>query len=443
MSDDVFEKMATGMTGRFWPLVDGEPAEPDFHGFIRRDDDGYWLVELEGWRTAGDGTDLVGPFPDAMVGLLGGGTVFLSDLQRWTHTPVWIGQRIHVIKAWFATALTGVDILNVHADGIVLAESLFPNQRPWARYPPPDWRQREASDPLGVGVSLDLPTGVETRLSVGNKMTLTVLPTWWSEPEVDQLHIGTGLSLALSTHEPAPSRLYVKTLEQLQDLIGLCWGGRVLPIPGKGKVNDDQEEAGKFWAQPLFETHHGELANLAHPFPAVSLDHLGGPRALLRWLILCRYYSRATRGVAESMYVGASVETRVLNTMSAVGYWVTRHHGSEPWARVHLSNKHNSNQLWRLAKHLLPTFQNWVGGGEAFSKRLWWDYDQLRHNPAHTIDYGLLHAFTIGARLMLIAALLDKVAGSTVPSERFAKHYWQVGKRLRELLADQARCAVP
>ena len=41
----------------------------------------------------------------------------------------------------------------------------------------------------------------------------------------------------------------------------------------------------------------------------------------MRWLILCRYFSRATRGVAEGMYVGASVETRVLNTMSAVGYW--------------------------------------------------------------------------------------------------------------------------
>jgi hypothetical protein len=144
MSDEVFEKMATGMTGRFWPL-EGEPTEPDFHGFIRRDDDGYWLVELEGWRTAADGSDLVDPFPSAMVGMLGGGTVFLSDLQRWTHTPVWIGQSIHVVKAWFATAVTGVDILNVHADGIVLAESLFPNQRPWARYPPPNWRRREAS----------------------------------------------------------------------------------------------------------------------------------------------------------------------------------------------------------------------------------------------------------------------------------------------------------
>ena len=150
----------------------------------------------------------------------------------------------------------------------------------------------------------------------------------------------------------------------------------------------------------MFETHHGVQADLSQPFPAVNLPQLGGPRAFVRWLILCRYFSRATSGVAEGMYVGASVETRVLNTMSAVGYWVTRHHGSEPWARVHLSNRHNSNQLRRLVKHLLPTFQGWVGDGEVFSKRLWWDYDQLRHDPAHTVDYAALYAFTIGARLM-------------------------------------------
>src|SRR5215211_844752 len=33
---------------------------------------------------------------------------------------------------------------------------------------------------------------------------------------------------------------------------------------------------------------------------------------------------------------------------------------------------------------------------------------------------------TIAARLMLIAELLNKVAGSTVPGERVVAHYWQV-----------------
>ena len=273
-------------------------------------------------------------------------------------------------------------------------------------------------------------------------MTLTMRPTWWTEPEIDQWRIGTGLSLSLSTAAPTRSKVYVETLERLQDLIGLCWGGRVLPIPGKGKVNDAQEEPGRFWAQPLFDAHHGQLADLSNPFPAVCLPELGGPRAFVRWLILCRYYSRATRGVAEGMYVGASVETRVLNTTSAVAYWVGCHRHRADWARVK-QGRHNTNELWRLVKHLQPAFGDWVGDGGAFSKRLWWDYDQLRHDPTHTTDYGLLHAFTIGARLMLIADLLNKVAGSTVPSERIAKRYWQVGDALKELLADEGRCTVP
>ena len=47
--------------------------------------------------------------------------------------------------------------------------------------------------------------------------------------------------------------------------------GVELPIPGQGKVNDAQEETGRFWAQPLFETQHGVQADLSHPFPAVNL----------------------------------------------------------------------------------------------------------------------------------------------------------------------------
>ena len=38
-----------------------------------------------------------------------------------------MGQRLDVIRLWFATALTGVDVNNVKADGIVLAESRFLN----------------------------------------------------------------------------------------------------------------------------------------------------------------------------------------------------------------------------------------------------------------------------------------------------------------------------
>jgi hypothetical protein len=46
LSDDIFETMAVGMIGRFWPLIDGRPQVPVMHGAVRRDEDGYWVLDV-------------------------------------------------------------------------------------------------------------------------------------------------------------------------------------------------------------------------------------------------------------------------------------------------------------------------------------------------------------------------------------------------------------
>ena len=43
---------------------------------------------------------------------------------------------------------------------------------------------------------------------------------------------------------------------------------------------------------------------------------------------------------------------------------------------------------------------------------------------------------------MLIAALLNKVAGTTVPGEQIAHHFWQLRDSVKELLDDEERCKV-
>jgi hypothetical protein len=55
MRDEIFHEMAAGMIGRFWPLIAGVPEQPGIHGAIRRDEEGYWVVDLEGWRSIGEG----------------------------------------------------------------------------------------------------------------------------------------------------------------------------------------------------------------------------------------------------------------------------------------------------------------------------------------------------------------------------------------------------
>jgi hypothetical protein len=50
--------------------------------------------------------------------------------------------------------------------------------------------------------------------------------------------------------------------------------------------------------------------------------------------------------------------------------------------------------------------------------------------------------FTLAARTLLIASVLDKVAGTTLPSERIAAYYWQLRDLVKELLDDKNRCMV-
>jgi hypothetical protein len=182
------------------------------------------------------------------------------------------------------------------------------------------------------------------------------------------------------------------------------------------------------------------LADLSTPFPAIYLPDLGGPPAFARWLELCRDYRRATRGVSEGLYVGASAETRLLNTVTAISYWVGSHRRTQAWTAVKHRNKEDDVRL--LVDHMLPRFESWFGDGGQFSARLWWDYNQLKHDPAHAIDYTLVSVFTSAARLLLIGDLLDTVAGTTKPSKRIADHYWQLRDGVQEILQDPERCRV-
>lgn len=440
MSKDVLAPMASGMIGRFWPVVDGKLEMPAIHGAVRRDDEGYWQVDLEGRRTAQEGEGPDRGVPDTLIGMLGGATVFLSDKRRWQDFRLSSGQRVHVVRIRYETVVTGLDVTTVAADGILSAEAVFPDQMRWASYQVPDLRWREESEPLGAGWSLDMAKYPQTEHDIGSGMTLKVRASWRADWELDRLSMPFGLSLLLSATHPKPSVEFVTTLELFQDLISLCWGGRVPCIPGEGKVNEAQEEPGQFWSRRLLKDQPAGGADLG-ALPAVHLEDLGGPEAFGRWLELCRKYKRATRGVSEGLYVGASAEVRLLNTATATVYWVAKNRHIVDWADLKQDDK--ENDVRRLVMHQLPMFEDWVGDGERFSARFWWDYNSLKHNPTHEVDYRVVSVFTHSVRLMLIGSLLDRVADSTAPSERIAAHYWNLRDATKQLLAEGGRADVP
>lgn len=310
------------------------PVQP---GAIRRDEDGYWIVDLEWTREAGERQPEI---PSSMVAGLGDTKVLLTDIMQSETRPGPEIQTINVIRLSFATVVTGPDISTVESAGIVEAGVLFPNQMEWASYLRPDWRYRHNDDPLGEGCSLDFPTYSESNLAIGRGMRLAVRGTWLGGYDLEQLHIPSGPTLKLSAKTPTPTAEFIKTFLSLQDLISICWDGRVAPTPGAGRVNAAQEKLGLFYSRYLAEPYPAPLAKL-HNAPIVTLEHLGGPRAFVRWLALGRYFERATRGVSEGLYVGSSVEVRLLNIMAATEYWVGRHKHSPLWKKANRSGAKN------------------------------------------------------------------------------------------------------
>jgi hypothetical protein len=49
------------------------------HGSLRRNNDGFWVAEIEGRLTAGEDSEDEQTFPDSLVGVSWGGTFYLSD----------------------------------------------------------------------------------------------------------------------------------------------------------------------------------------------------------------------------------------------------------------------------------------------------------------------------------------------------------------------------
>lgn len=439
LTTDALEIIAPGSIGIFWRLVDGKPALPQIHGAVRRDDEGYWVVDLEGSDLALAGEDGDRDATKSLVGVLSTSTIFLSDRNRWRETRPWsaTGQRLHVVHIWFETVITGFDVSSLDSEGIVAAESVFPKQMNWAAYGIPDFRWRDKSEPLGEGWTLDIPNFPETTLRVSNDLTLKVKATWRADSGEDRIHVPFGLSLMLISREPRPTRDFVEALESFQDLISLCWGSRVPCAPGSGQVNQ-KHASGRFWSQRLIGQQPTGSAALKGR-PAIRLDDLGGPQAFIRWLDLCHSSARATRGVREGLYVGASAEVRLLNAVSAIEYWVGKNRRKAEWA----SQVGGKNKARILVMYQIPIFKQWVGDGERFSARLWWDYNALKHDPTHVVDYEVISVFGLTARLMLIGSLLDQVAGTTVPSQRIAEHFWQLREATNDLLQEPARCDVP
>jgi hypothetical protein len=169
--------------------------------------------------------------------------------------------------------------------------------------------------------------------------------------------------------------------------------------------------------------------------PAFDLASIGGINGLKRWIRLAESYSLAARVVTDRYRMG---HTRAVDAIrdaaNGIEYWVNAHRRTAKWPQLPKDIK-NPSPAKALARHIGGPFTTWVGNPNKWAEDFWSAYNQLKHEPNFIFEsYNLADLATSG-RLLLAAALLNRVALSKTPSKHLfgSAEYHNLGFRFREL----------
>ena len=145
-------------------------------------------------------------------------------------------------------------------------------------------------------------------------------------------------------------------------------------------------------------------------------------------------YDRFPRSVAPISsylrYGSPSPEVRLLEVAAAIEQWVATHRRSTQWA------SRGTNFAAALAHHVGMPFTDWAGPADLWATQFWDSYNDLKHpRGAGPSRREAFLAAETGYRL-LVAALLNRVAGSKQPSRQMLSNYrlTGVGKAMRDEL---------
>ncbi len=185
------------------------------------------------------------------------------------------------------------------------------------------------------------------------------------------------------------------------------------------------------WSGALMSDSPPDLAADRGKPPMFSLSDVGGAVGVRRWMKMYDRFPRSVAPISNYIRYGSpSPEVRLLEVAAAIEQWVAAHPRSTRWTR--------EGKTWAavLARHVGTPFTDWAGPADLWATRFWDSYNDLKHSrgagPSHREAY--LAAET-GYRL-LVAALLNRVAGSKQPSRQMLSNYrlTGVGKAMRNEL---------
>lgn len=286
-------------------------------------------------------------------------------------------------------------------------------------------------DGLVKGFSLALTTHESQTAALPNSRQLTLSSEWSVEGADDRRVITAPVSVTCEAKRPRPTWDLLQPLVHVQDLLNLAYQGSVLAASGAGIA--DLEPAQRpgidrsaMWSSLLMTAHPNAREAKLNDLPLFSLRAIGGLPGVRRWIALCARHPRATTPVVGPLRRGSSTaDVTVRDVAAGMEYWVKSNRPAA-WA---MPKKYAEV----LAQRLGTQFTTWVGDSERWATEFWKANNYLKHEPGYEVEDQYLIDLAVSGRYVLLASLLNRIAGSRLPGRQLFENYrlGELGRRLQ------------
>lgn len=400
-------------------------GQTPMHGYVHQAQDGaieFEAIDEDPLTRHGDPSRRTAPAAVALSTPLGGAV--LVDVRPTVGFNLQFGAaRESVIRLRSDTLLFGVDIGALDSLLMRGVSARFEGLGAWAGLR--SLRSSPSTDSAGRLTGLNVTVGGAgggSRQDAARRLPGSLrlaLDEHWAYRDTDDggLNISTALEVDVSAGRPRPFAEYLEPVLDVQDLLSAMYRGFVAGSPGRVALHRYLgDESPVFWNRIAMHRNPRSIARPKRKHPLFSATQIGGVEGVARWVNLCAEHRAAVDAVVAVYREGPeSASATVLRVGAAIEQYVGAHARSAKWA----SRKAATSFELALANHVAKAeFAVWSGDPEKWADRLHVHYLGAKHHLPRTSDPAELDLFARGARWLLLAALLDRVATTKLPSRR-------------------------
>lgn len=440
-----------GALGHFWmELADVYHLDKSTDGYVRLSNDNFFHISTlrtrEYINEFGRNHDRL-PWPDVIFAMTNSTRAIFFDVAGVSQSNV-VGQRASTQTVRTRGIVVNVPFAVLKDDKFLAVDLEIPQVTRWAGLT----SIRETLTPAAAGGSKQYRAETvdvqPLELDIRRGFRLKLDSTWHVDGPDDKRTINAPLVIGTSSRTPRKWHDHLVPLLSVQDLINLAHDGFVpaeratveFQIEDDGQPRDSSE----LWNSRLMALPR--QGGVGRPdsmtkVPLFYLSQIGGVKGLRNWIRLDQQHPRATGPLTSAYRYGPSgAEVHLIEIALGLEYWTNLHNGTlkRAWAKPRRRGKTKEPLPMAVGRFVGPAFTEFVGGDlDSWAELFWNSYNSLKHAPGFEYDPDEVQTIADTGGLLLLGALLNRVAGSRVPMKVLTSSVrtQRLKERVQELIA--------